>query len=244
VEARASSGEQSGRKANSPNKFKPIGKCKFEFFAVHLIARQVPRRTQVACQRAGVVMPRFVKPILGQEIGRARFPHYLAIDSKFFLSSGPRILTLTVGGCAASADLGIHERNTPMLVLARRLHEKVLLPTLDISIQVVALQGNMVRLGIDAPRDVAIYREEVYDPAALIPAASSAASSVAHDLRNRLNILGISLSLLQRQLPDNLSPDATATLSQLSTNFAALKAEVQGILIDRAAKDREPQLTT
>ncbi len=131
-----------------------------------------------------------------------------------------------------------------MLVLARRLHEKILLPTLDISIQVVALQGNMVRLGIDAPRDVAIYREEVYDPAALAPAPPSPPDTVAHDVRNRLNTLGISLSLLQRQLAENLSPDAAATLSQLSTHFAALKTEVQGILIDRAAKDREPQLTT
>ncbi len=27
-------------------------------------------------------MPRFVKPSLGQEIAKARFPHYLVIDSK------------------------------------------------------------------------------------------------------------------------------------------------------------------
>jgi carbon storage regulator len=131
-----------------------------------------------------------------------------------------------------------------MLVLARRLHEKILLPTLDITIQVVALQGNMVRLGIDAPRDVAIYREEVYDPAALPPTAANAPDAVAHDVRNRLNTLGISLALLQRQLADSLSPDAAATLLQLNTNFAALKTEVQGILTDRAAKEREPELTT
>jgi carbon storage regulator CsrA len=49
----------------------------------------------------------------------------------------------------------------PMLVLARRVGEKVLLPGLDITLHVVAIKPGVVRLGIDAPPTVPIFREEV-----------------------------------------------------------------------------------
>jgi carbon storage regulator CsrA len=50
-----------------------------------------------------------------------------------------------------------------MLVLSRRLHEKILLPGLDIAVQVVAIKPGVVRLGIDAPPEVRICREELLD---------------------------------------------------------------------------------
>ncbi len=49
-----------------------------------------------------------------------------------------------------------------MLVLSRKLGEKVLVPDCDLSITVLALEGNRVRLGISAPPDVKIHREEVW----------------------------------------------------------------------------------
>ena len=48
-----------------------------------------------------------------------------------------------------------------MLVLSRRLNEKVVLPGLNITIHVTAVNGNVVRLGIEAPPDVTIVREEL-----------------------------------------------------------------------------------
>ncbi len=50
-----------------------------------------------------------------------------------------------------------------MLVLSRRLGEKIVLPGLDITVQVVSIQGGVVRIGIEAPRDVKVYREEVLE---------------------------------------------------------------------------------
>ena len=47
-----------------------------------------------------------------------------------------------------------------MLVLARKEGERVMIGR-DIVITVVAIRGTSVRLGIDAPADVGIWREEI-----------------------------------------------------------------------------------
>jgi len=61
-----------------------------------------------------------------------------------------------------------------MLVLTRKLNEKVYIGS-DIVICVVAIDGNKVRLGIEAPRDVPICREEL-----LSLAASNAPAAPTH----------------------------------------------------------------
>jgi carbon storage regulator CsrA len=48
-----------------------------------------------------------------------------------------------------------------MLVLSRRLQEKVVPPTLGVTIKVVAVKPGVVRLGIEAPRDLPVLREEL-----------------------------------------------------------------------------------
>lgn len=48
-----------------------------------------------------------------------------------------------------------------MLVLSRRKSQKIVLSD-GIVITVVAIQGDKVRIGIEAPKDVPVHREEVY----------------------------------------------------------------------------------
>ncbi len=48
-----------------------------------------------------------------------------------------------------------------MLVLSRRLGETLVIGD-DIKITVLGISGNQVRLGIAAPKDVSVHREEVY----------------------------------------------------------------------------------
>jgi carbon storage regulator len=48
-----------------------------------------------------------------------------------------------------------------MLVLSRRVSEKLVLPELGTTITVVALKGGAVRLGIQAPPQVTVLREEI-----------------------------------------------------------------------------------
>ena len=49
-----------------------------------------------------------------------------------------------------------------MLVLSRKLGERVLVPQCGMSVTVVAIEGNVVRLGFSAPSEVGVYREEVW----------------------------------------------------------------------------------
>jgi carbon storage regulator CsrA len=50
-----------------------------------------------------------------------------------------------------------------MLVLSRRLGETIAFPGLGITVQVVAVRGGVVRLGVQAPPDVSIMRHELLE---------------------------------------------------------------------------------
>jgi len=49
-----------------------------------------------------------------------------------------------------------------MLVLSRKKNESIVIND-TISIVVVEIRGDKVRLGIDAPKDVVVHRKEVYE---------------------------------------------------------------------------------
>ncbi|GED14548.1 carbon storage regulator CsrA [Aneurinibacillus migulanus] len=49
-----------------------------------------------------------------------------------------------------------------MLVLSRKVGEKIMVGD-SIQIKVISVDGDQVKLGIEAPQNVSIYREEVYE---------------------------------------------------------------------------------
>ena len=49
-----------------------------------------------------------------------------------------------------------------MLILTRRVGESLMIGD-NVDITVLGIRGNQVRIGINAPKDVSVHREEIYD---------------------------------------------------------------------------------
>ncbi|MBU0936960.1 MAG: carbon storage regulator CsrA [Spirochaetes bacterium] len=49
-----------------------------------------------------------------------------------------------------------------MLILTRKINEKVIINE-DIIVSIIEIRGDMVKVGIEAPRSVKVFRSEVYE---------------------------------------------------------------------------------
>jgi carbon storage regulator len=139
-----------------------------------------------------------------------------------------------------------------MLVLSRRLNEALLFPGFETSVRVVDLKPNMVRLGIDAPEEVRVLREEVPDRAAEWgpdPADHDAPPSMIRInqlLKKRLEIARIGLTEAADHLRAGHESDADDTLAKLDEDLNMLQRRVQrevertSLLVP--APDTEPEM--
>lgn len=82
----------------------------------------------------------------------------LAADNR----SGTALITIkpSLNMDSVRKDAKRYRRET-MLILTRRVGETLVVGD-DITVTVLGVKGNQVRLGVNAPKDVSVHREEIY----------------------------------------------------------------------------------
>src|SRR6476646_8524206 len=128
-------------------------------------------------------------------------------------------------------------KETPvMLVLSRGRNDKVVFPTLGISVEILRVAGNKVRLGIDAPHEIPVHRHEVSermeangecDTIRFPSSKKSAAAKLTHDMRNRLNAAALGLHLLHHNVETGDMTDAEATIFMIFNEPTAIENELE-----------------
>ncbi len=120
-----------------------------------------------------------------------------------------------------------------MLVLSRRPSQSFVFPTLGVSVQILRVAGQIVRVGVEAPRSIPVLREELEPPGdtsgpplAVEAADEEAARQARHHLRGRLNTATIALYLAQRQLQSSSTMAAGGTLQQALDELGQLEGEL------------------
>ncbi len=109
-----------------------------------------------------------------------------------------------------------------MLVLSRGTQDKVLFPKLGISVEILRIANKRVRLGITAPRDVKVVREELLADLFEVEGDSSQAK-LAEDVVARISGANQLLHLAASQLERDQIGEAMTTLSQALREFDSLE---------------------
>lgn len=101
-----------------------------------------------------------------------------------------------------------------MLVLTRRGDQSIVFPELDVTVQILRVRGNVVKVGIDAPRDVTVLRKEVLDdPNTIVP--RSRRETLNHEIRGHVHQAKLAAALLSRKIELGMSSDVENELASM-----------------------------
>ncbi len=124
-----------------------------------------------------------------------------------------------------------------MLVLTRRLKERIVFPSIPAEVQVLGIKGGQVRLGIEAPPQITVVREELTgrpeneNVAETICSASPESSrEFVHRLRNRLNDVGLNLAILRQRVRQDQAESADLIIDRIEEELRLLRQELEEAL--------------
>jgi two-component system, OmpR family, response regulator len=123
-----------------------------------------------------------------------------------------------------------------MLVLSRGRNDKVVFPTLGISVEILRVAGNKVRLGIEAPHEIPVHRHEVSaridsngeNTVKFPTAAETLSAKLNHATRNRLNAAALGLHLLHQKIEIGELTDAESTIFKIFNELKAIENQLDG----------------
>jgi carbon storage regulator CsrA len=136
-----------------------------------------------------------------------------------------------------------------MLVLSRKQSQRIVFPHLKIAVEVVRVSGKVVRLGVEAPSEIKVLREEVATPEDFELEQTADNRKQVHDLRNQLHTANLYLHLLQKQIEKQRFDDAEQTIDEALIKFAEVdqmaaiaaagESHPRALLVEDNAQERE-----
>ncbi|MEM6329336.1 MAG: response regulator [Planctomycetota bacterium] len=113
-----------------------------------------------------------------------------------------------------------------MLVVTRRSTDKISFPQLGITVHFIRVQGSSAKVGVDAPRDIVIVRDEVLDDEAGVAKLRDQwlrlPSDVRHEIRNELHAVSVGLHLYKQQLAAGLDDEAGETFDEIQSAISRI----------------------
>ena len=148
-----------------------------------------------------------------------------------------------------------------MLVLSRRANDTIVLPELNVTIEILQLKGKNVRVGVDAPVEIRVLRGELESsdegavedsgkasdkPKKEVVSSFSVSGNDEHEVRNKLNSLSVALSYSQKLLEHGEVNLAAANLNKTiekmqAPDDAAAKTDsrCRALLVEDMENERE-----
>ncbi len=121
-----------------------------------------------------------------------------------------------------------------MLILSRKENEKVLFPTLGITIELLRIRGAKARIGIDAPADIPVLRHELAGLKAIEftteEADKNKLSRLTHAMRQRLDRACGALNQLHKLVEDTGDPRLQQLAVEIFRELNQLDKEAGGAI--------------
>lgn len=130
-----------------------------------------------------------------------------------------------------------------MLVVTRRTADTLSFPQVGITVHFVRVQGGSAKVGIDAPRDIVILRDNIErgpkEAARIREQWNRLPKNVRHEIRNELHAISVGIHLYKEQVKAGVYTDASATFDEIQS---AIRRLDENEVLQRPDKDRPAPL--